>query len=154
MPPRRLHLYIAPFALWVLLLVGGSARAADPQIDPGSPAGTEYQLPVDRARDEASGGSQRPSGTSGGAVLFGAGVEKREATTGNAKSGISGSESGAETVAKAEAENDKSRGIVSTQAPEPDSGAGPVLAIGGGAAVVLLVGAAGGLALRRRTAGN
>ncbi len=68
-----------------LALVAPAPAAAAPRdaiIDPNSPSGTEYDLPLDRARDEASGGSaggrdsirgggtgSRGSGGSGGGGL-------------------------------------------------------------------------------------
>jgi hypothetical protein len=55
--------------------VGGAAAApSGVHFDPDSPAGQEYALPLERAREEASG-NQGQSGSKGeGAALFGAGV--------------------------------------------------------------------------------
>jgi hypothetical protein len=72
--------------------IGGVAAAAPPgvTIDPHGPAGTEYAIPLERARSDYGGSS--PSSTSGGSTgastptqaraaalsaLFGAGIERR-----------------------------------------------------------------------------
>lgn len=68
-----------------MLLAPSVAVAQDRAIpEPDSPAGVEYQLPLDRAREEASdprdrdapggGGSERDRGGSGPAPLFGTGI--------------------------------------------------------------------------------
>jgi hypothetical protein len=50
-------------------------------VDPGSPAGKEYQFPVTGARSEAAGGS--PQSGSAGPPLFGVGVTPAAAATGS-----------------------------------------------------------------------
>ncbi len=73
-------------ALAVSLAVAAPAAAQDdaPKVAPDSPAGTEYQLPVDHARNAGSGGgSSHSSATPGGAPLFGAGVEGGNVGTGH-----------------------------------------------------------------------
>jgi hypothetical protein len=65
-------------------------------VDPGSPAGKEYAIPIERARREASGGSKLDSGTSAptqavAVPLFGQGIKpapkrhKRKATAKHAQ---------------------------------------------------------------------
>lgn len=148
--------------LFALALVV-SAQAQDPQVDPGSPAGTEYQLPVDRAREEAggaAGGGSGPRGPGGSqddsagadAPLFGAGVEddQRQKQTGSG-SNKSGTDSDPATVGEVEPDlGTATPETVRAQAPAPDSGSG-LVAIGGGAAGVLLLGGLAGLAWRRRS---
>lgn len=59
----------------VLLLVAAPPAAAQQDgvfVDPDSPAGKEYAVPLDQARDEASGGG---GGGSGKESLFGEGIE-------------------------------------------------------------------------------
>jgi len=133
------------------LIAPASASAQDPQVDPSSPAGTEYQLPVDRARDEANGTSNRSRGGAGGeAPLFGTGVESRTKTA--SKNAKSGTDSDPATVAGVEPDaGTRTPETVRAQAPAPDDGGSGLVAIGGGAAAVLLVGGLAGLAWRRRT---
>lgn len=130
------------------------AGAQDPQIDPGSPAGTEYQLPTDRARQEASGGGSSTddgsagSEAAGNAPLFGEGVaEKRTSFAQNP-----GMDSDPATTVQVEADQGtRTPEMVRAQAPSPDGDGGGLVAIAGGAGGVLLLGALAGLALRRRT---
>lgn len=83
----RLHkaALVSVLALAAFAPAAGAPR--DAIIDPRSPAGTEYDLPLDRARDEASGGSvggrdsirgggsgSGGSGAGGGAPASGAGA--------------------------------------------------------------------------------
>lgn len=135
------------------------AAAQDPQVGPGSPAGTEYQLPVERAREEAGGGSSgsgggstgSDSGTPGEAPLFGAGVESRKQSSANAKSGTD-----SDPATTADVEPDGGTGAEQTlraQAPAPDDDGGAIVAIAGGTAGVLLLGGLAGLAWRRRATG-
>jgi hypothetical protein len=57
------------------LASSGLATAADGvHFDPNSPAGKEYALPLDQARDEATGGGGSDEGSAAGAPLFGVGV--------------------------------------------------------------------------------
>ncbi|MDQ3678037.1 MAG: hypothetical protein M3401_14785 [Actinomycetota bacterium] len=135
------------------LALAAPATAQDPQVDPGSPAGTEYQLPIDRAREEAGGRSGGSSGSGGStsseAPLFGAGVESEKPTSGNRKSGT---ESDPATTADVEPDTQTSTPETArAQASAPDDGAGALVAIGAGAGGVLLLGGLAGLALRRRT---
>ena len=64
--------------LVALLTLAGfvsSAQAADEvHFDPDSPAGKEYALPVDQAREEVAGGGESNEDSGAGAPLFGAGV--------------------------------------------------------------------------------
>jgi hypothetical protein len=86
----------------------GAAFAAEPgvTVDPHSPAGTEYQLPLDHARDDASGGHNGSPGggagggnggsngsggqSAGGTPLFGAGVGGSSGSSGSGGSAGSG----------------------------------------------------------------
>ena len=64
----------------MLLLVAGAtpARAQDDgaTVDPNSPAGTEYAIPLEEARDDASGQEKKGSEQED---LFGEGVERQQA---------------------------------------------------------------------------
>ena len=71
-------------ALGALILLGtpASAGAAEKgvHVDPGSPAGKEYAIPIERARREASGGSKIDAGSAAPTQvaqvpLFGQGIK-------------------------------------------------------------------------------
>jgi hypothetical protein len=90
-------------AVVLALLVPSQQRAAAKGVffDPNSPAGKEYALPLDQARDEAAGAgkSDRPVGEK--APLFGEGVSRRgsaplPAAGGGGASGGSGSSGGSD----------------------------------------------------------
>lgn len=144
MRPLRLSI------LCTLALVS-PVQAQDPQVDPGSPAGTEYQLPVDRAREEAGGasgsGNSQDRGTTTQAPLFGSGVESEKSSS----AGKSGTESERATVAGDE--RVATPETVLADAPSPDRG-GALVAVSGGAIGVLLLGGVAGLAWRRRSSSS
>ena len=142
------HLMPACLAICLALVLAGpsAGQAGAPQIDPDSPAGIEYQLPIDRARGEAAGPGSSSSARPGSAPLFGTGVTRSTASD----------ESGRVPPASAEPSTPAQNGGAQTRARAsvPASGATPLLAIAGGAAGVLVFGGLAGLALRRRgTAG-
>ena len=145
---QRLLSSIGVLALMLAVAAPAPAPAQDPQVDPDSPAGTEYQLPTDRARQDASSpAGKRSAATSGAAPLFGEGVGEKKRS--GAKSGTD-----SDPATAAQVEPDDATGtaaVVRAQAPAPDGGGGGVLAIGAIAAAVLLVGGLAGLAWRRRT---
>jgi len=145
------------------LTLAAPAAAQDPQLDPGSPAGTEYQLPVDRARQQAGPGASAGSepstagDTSGTAPLFGAGVGPEQPPS----SGVSnprstdtqpGIDSAAAPPVGAEPDAvTRTPQTMRAQAASPEGGSG-ALASAGGAGGVLLLGGLAGLAWRRRAA--
>jgi hypothetical protein len=57
-----------------LLLPQPQAMAGEVHFDPDSPAGKEYALPLDRARDEAAGTAQSDGPAGESSPLFGEGV--------------------------------------------------------------------------------
>lgn len=114
--------FSAPVAVSLVgLLLGGSgvamAQGKGVHVDPDSPAGKEYALPLDSARREAGGGSGAPSAGGGGgsAPLFGAGISERgdSSVEGGSASGGGGSASG-------DGQSKRSRG-----GGEDDGGAAP-----------------------------
>lgn len=150
---RRSHSLFA--VLVMCLALAAPAQGQDPRVDPDSPAGTEYELPLDRAREEAgasgvAGGSSSSGGGTGEAPLFGEGVE---ATSQTAKSQAGrGTDSDPSTVAGVEP--DDAAGTPETvraQAAAPDGGGGGLVAVGAGAGGVLLLGGLAGLLWRRRS---
>jgi hypothetical protein len=80
------------------LFLAASAAAQEPPvfIDPDSPAGVEYDVPLAKARREAAGGStgQGPTGarSAGSQPLFGVGIKKQ----GGGGSGVATGSDGAE----------------------------------------------------------
>lgn len=149
MPPR-FHLFVAALALSLALGTPAVAVAQDPQVDPDSPAGTEYQLPTDRAREEARGGrTSTDTGAAGAAApLFGEGVEEKKSRSARNP----GTDSDPGTTAGVEADRGTSTPErVRAQAPAPDGGGSGLVAIAGGAGGVLLLGGLAGLVWRRRT---
>jgi hypothetical protein len=139
------------------LALAAPAQAQDPQVDPDSPAGTEYQLPVDRAREQAgsrgSRGSRRAGGAAAEAPLFGEGVEgsPRRAPE---KRGAGGSARTPTTTGRQQPELGTSApDTVQAQAQAPEGGGSGLVAIGV-AAGVLLIGGLAGLAWRRRTSAS
>jgi len=140
-----------------LALVPCAAAVAQedaPRLDPSSPAGTEYQLPVDRARSQAGGGSGGSTGSGSGAPLFGAGVGDDDGSGSRATSRGGTGGDGGDTAPNPSVQTDElgtaTPEILRTEAPAPDGG-GELLAIGGGAAAVLLIGGTAGFAWRRRS---
>lgn len=71
----------------LLLLVATPSAAAQEDgvfVDPDSPAGKEYAVPIDQARGEAAGGGNRPPGEE---PLFGEGIEPAAGGSGNKDAG-------------------------------------------------------------------
>ena len=54
-----------------------SAQTPEVQVDPNSPAGTEYAIPLDKARQDAAGDKGTSGKRGGKSDLFGAGIEKQ-----------------------------------------------------------------------------
>ena len=160
---RRLLAWLGAFALMV---APAAAQDLHPRVDPNSPAGTEYQLPTDRAREQAGGGSgsrgasSAPSQGTREAPLFGAGVQEKtpparkkpSARGGAANSGSH--EPATTTTATTTSSEPRDLGTATPEvhalARAPDDGGAGMLAIGAVAAGVLLIGALAGLLWRRR----
>lgn len=137
---------VVPRLLIVIFALGLPAAAAgqeSPKLDPNSPAGVEYQLPLDRAREEAAGETSREPGGSQRAPAFGTGVTERASSKDRGSGGASDEGSGEIDAGEASATNTPAK----TASATPEGGAGasvPLIA-----AAVLLVGGALGLGLRR-----
>jgi hypothetical protein len=149
-----------------VLALAASAHAQGPRVDPDSPAGSEYQLPVERAREQARERPTPQAGSSDGergarAPLFGSGVQEREPAPDRPRA--------AGEPAKADRRRERGRTAEPEPAPElrpdlgtatpevraqaaaPDDGGSGVATIAGAALGMLLLGGLGGLAWRRRT---
>jgi hypothetical protein len=140
------------------LALTAPAQAEHPQVDPDSPAGSEYQLPVDRVRQQArertgAAGAARGRGSSSEAPLFGSGVQPSKPE--QRKPRPAGATGAADRDPPRGADREPRLGTgtpaVRAQVPAPDDGGSGLVAIGGGALGVLLLGGLAGLAWRRRT---
>lgn len=158
---RYVRLQVALWAICSLLVPAAAHGQADAEVDPDSPAGVEYELPLEQARKNAKGGGKdgstrgdRAAG-GGGASLFGAGIvpvkasrsgvaEQRNLALGapsrDSDSGGRGGPDGAPDGATV------TRSTLG--APDADEGSA-ALRIAGIALAVLLVGGLLGLLLRR-----
>jgi opacity protein-like surface antigen len=146
----------------VTLLVAFAASAAPasaqdgPVVDPDSPTGKEYALPLDSARKQASGKNDSASGGNEATPLFGEGIESAgEDATANSERKRKRSPSrsdgkGAPSVAASDPQ--EAARIIATARPGApgDGGLSPFVAAGGGLLLVG-IGASAGLALRRRS---
>jgi hypothetical protein len=147
-------------ALCALAVIAPAAVAADDEIfvDPDSPSGKEYALPVDSARKQAAGAAQGAKDATAPTPLFGEGVEAAgsKATTRTSKASGAGAKAGSDDGATAAAGASTARArtaapkTLKAQAAAPDGGIGVAAVIGGVSVGVLLLGAAIGVLLRRR----
>jgi hypothetical protein len=121
-------------------------------VDPGSPAGKQYAIPITSARTEAAG--NQPSATSSGSQdppLFGVGVKSSAAHVAARKARRG------RPVTHADPAHVSSQPVAPPASPpqvaptSSGSGGGSAwIALAGGGVLVLALGGAGGLALRRR----
>jgi hypothetical protein len=88
--------------VWLMLPSAAPAQEPGVFVDPDSPAGKEYVIPLEEARRQAAGDEQRGAGESGGGggggqPLFGAGIERvtDEAPAGGTTGGGNGDGPGA-----------------------------------------------------------
>lgn len=153
---------LRPCAAVILLALPSAAFGDDGQatVDPNSPAGAQYAIPIQTARDQA--GDNKKDGSD--ASLFGAGVQKDTTTTEAAPAAAAPSSDGTKAKPAAKPAAAPAAGATA-QAPAAlaldngklasdstsSGGSSGMLALLGGAAVVLLLGSAIGVFLRRRT---
>jgi hypothetical protein len=151
MPRRtRTHGAVCALAVLGLLTVTGEAAAQSDGVfvDPDTPAGKEYALPLDRARQDVAPNSGAQGSEPGNAELFGAGISKRDGGGGSGERG--GGESGASNGQRGEAQGGSGVGTRSVAQAAASSGSGisagwltVLIAFG-----VLVVGGIAGLSLR------
>jgi hypothetical protein len=135
--------------------LAASGPPAGVHVDPGSPAGKQYSIPIPSARGEASG--QSAGSGSGDPPSFGAGVTPSAAGTAASTKGH-GSRSSAlssRSVRTRPRHHGSSAALTTASSTHPATAADRVggnswLPLVGGGALVLLLGCGGGLALRRR----
>lgn len=172
-----------PLLLCALCALAGTASVAAAQddevfVDPGSPSGKEYALPIDEARQQGAAKQKpKPSAERAKPPLFGEGVEPKRAGTTTPQAAPERRDAGsrddakrakaraadnrrakaaarekaaAEAAARAAEEVARTRAL-RAQAASPDGGVGFAAMIGAGVGV-LLIGGLAGLLLRRRAA--
>lgn len=152
--------------------LAGAATSPGVHVDPGSPAGKQYQIPISSARGETAG---RSSGSkSGTAPTFGSGITSSPSSSSSTSTSSSPTATTASPAAGASAPHrraarrqahaaahgkrnaptpavtltNRASRASTTQANQVDSSSWLPLAAGG--ALVLLIGCGGGLALKRR----
>lgn len=136
------------------LAVPATAAAHDPgvRVDPKSPAGKEYAIPLDSARDEANGGSGRSPGgsSSSSSSATGGGTAGRRAGSGrgDALFGAGISRKGAKERRAAGGKRGPGRTRVAAAA-SPADGSSPALPLTALALAVLAVGGLTALGVRR-----
>lgn len=159
-----------------MALASGSTLQPGVHVDPGSPAGKEYQIPVVGARTEAAGGTQ---GQGGSPPLFGVGVTPSGASATSATSATSGAGQPASaasgppsgsssatrtagarphprthTLASSSPSANDPLSAVASRAPgtsgSPAAGGSGWIALVAGGLLVLVLGGGGGLLLRQR----
>jgi hypothetical protein len=144
---------VTTIALLTLAAPAASAQERGVFIDPDSPAGTEYAIPLDQARREAAGGAAGSGAPPGREQpLFGAGIaprieerparrsdSRRRSRQGGAQNGDQVPSSGAKGPS----------GTTAAVAATAGEGNSDTLLTVGIAAAVLAVGLAAGLAFRR-----
>jgi hypothetical protein len=136
-----------------------SAQDGGVIIDPDSPAGTEYAIPLEQARREAAGGDAAPGPGRAGEPLFGAGISPgRQARSADGGGDGRGSRprAGASRDQTPKAGSDSKPGATASTAAiaaaAGDGGSETLITAAIGAAV-LAIGLVAGLAFRR-TLGN
>jgi hypothetical protein len=128
-------------------------------VDPGSPAGKQYQIPIPAARQGTSGSSGSGNSASANPPLFGVGIRSPTSgsTGGGTDSGQTRARSGRRSVVhkptrsaprRRPRSSPASSFAASDKANQAGSSSWVPLVAGGG--LVLLLGGGGGLGLRRR----
>ena len=160
----------ALIVLTAALLFSGAPSAVAEEgvtIDPGSPSGTEYQLPLQRAREEAAGsGSSGLSGSSSGGTqsgsasgasseppLFGVGVAKRTKSGGGTAAGAGTSKASGRASRGEGPAPHLSATRTEQLAAAGGSEGGATLTLLSGAAIVVVLGGLAGVILRGRRSG-
>jgi hypothetical protein len=144
------------------MLVGAPSALAQGDgvyVDPNSPTGKQYKLPIESARQQANPKGDgklvppgaRPAGTTA-APLFGAGITPASAhvaTKSGQKRHASGNSSPKSSSTTSESSTTPLKAAIQNPGA-PSGGIGAPLLFAGGAAVLLLVATLVGLLLRRR----
>ena len=145
-------------AFVLALAPGAIAQDLSPQLDRNTPAGTEYQLPIEAARRQAmgGGGGATPAGdgaaggsgaSQGAPPLFGEGVSTPPRTP------RTRDRTAEPETRSAPPPSRRARPPLSlpAQARAPEGAGGALVAVGGAGSAVLFLGGLAGLAWRRRS---
>jgi hypothetical protein len=150
--------FLAAFGFTALVLLGGAGTNAMAQqqgvhVDPDSPSGKEYKLPLDDARRDAAGGiGSGDRGGGKGPPLFGAGISKPETSGTDSVSPREGhrdvGSSGDATGKKASSPGGRDDSETPQAVAESGDGLSPLMLTALIALGVLLLGAIVGFSLR------
>jgi hypothetical protein len=159
-PTRRTLLALA---LALACTVGGPATPAIAQsgvtVDPGSPSGKEYAIPLTSARRDAAAGGKTSttpkSGSKASSPLFGEGVGDPAGSSSGSKPRGNGPSKGqrksrTRSTPRAPGSNVVDRAVRPVAASVPNGGSGSTLTIAAVALSVLLLGGVIGSIARRR----
>jgi hypothetical protein len=149
MMDRRKLLLVAATAS----LLGAPTAHAQVFVDPGSPSGKEYAIPLESARRSAATGQRSDTVAQGerSAPLFGEGIGDGGKKGGGGQPQASGSAQQQPTRAgRGDGVRRALRDTTPVSAAVPNSGAGGLASVGGVALSVLLLGAVIGSIARRR----
>jgi hypothetical protein len=154
---------------WIALVTGfclaalpSATASAQVHVDPNSAPGKEYEIPLDRVRNDASpdanNGAPSGSGDPAPAPAFGVGLEPDGAAKdGSQDGGAKGSGSDDATGGKQDSDDEASGNSATSRAPDvvrtagtTEGGVGPTLTFTGLGVGALLLGAVAGFVLRRR----
>ena len=154
---RRIGSGLACMAALSLTAMPASAQEDGAIVDPDSPSGKEYEIPLESARRQADPRPASPKSISSGTsrpTLFGEGViTPSSARAARKQDGSSGADEGSDGHGARSGTDRRPEAvkIAASQPGAPDSGLGtPALFLGIGLAV-LLVGAGAGFVIRRRS---
>lgn len=126
-------------------------------VDPDSPSGKEYAIPIERARKEAAGGNGGAPAPSGGATaprvapLFGVGIPIKQARKPRRRTSPKTQEAQQERPRTEEPQRPVPPRNLLSEAANPDGGLSDIALIGAGGGGVLLLGGLLGAILRRRS---
>lgn len=160
MPGRRLVcLTVAVLALTGVATGTAAAQDAGVQVDPESPAGKEYALPLDSARRDAAGAAAPYNAAEPGPPLFGTGISARAAADDEADPNEAGDRGRGSKVRPGERPETApaTPGAIAAARSTDDAAAGGLSASVATAAIalgVLLVGGLVGLSVRAARRGD
>jgi hypothetical protein len=159
---------VAVVGLALLVPAPAAAQSGGVFVDPDSPTGKQYQLPLESARRQADPSSDgrlappgaRPSGT-GPAALFGEGIArasragKRSSSGGSGgksrPGGMAGGSKGSSSSPKTDSATSNTVQAAVSNPGAPSGGIGSTLLIAAGGGLVLLIGGLAGFVIRRRS---
>ena len=154
---RRIGSGLACMAALALTAMPASAQEDGAIVDPDSPSGKEYEIPLESARRQADPRPASPKSISSGTsrpTLFGEGViTPSSARAARKQDGSSGADEGSDGHGARSGTDRRPEAvkIAASQPGAPDSGLGTPALFLGIALVVLLVGAGAGFVIRRRS---